>query len=71
MAVDFFLWGFIKDYVYQPPLPAHHQELNDWIIVAIVIVNQACCSEYVAGISDVSLVVVVLKRYNQSMFTKT
>ena len=28
---DFFLWGFVKDKVYVPPLPANLPELRDWI----------------------------------------
>jgi hypothetical protein len=31
MLMDFFLWGFIKDHVYQPPLPTHLQALKDKI----------------------------------------
>jgi hypothetical protein len=32
--MDFLLWGFIKDHIYQPPLPTHHVELKDNITAA-------------------------------------
>jgi hypothetical protein len=35
MLIRLFLWGFIKDQVYQPPLPTHLQELKDRITAAI------------------------------------
>jgi hypothetical protein len=30
-SCDFFLWGFVKDSVYVPPLPTPYQELRDRI----------------------------------------
>ncbi|GBN07897.1 hypothetical protein AVEN_274584-1 [Araneus ventricosus] len=32
---DFFLWGFIKDKVYVPPLPTTFCELKQWISAAV------------------------------------
>jgi hypothetical protein len=32
---DFFLWGFIKDSVYVPPLTMSLKELHDWITHAL------------------------------------
>ena len=31
---DFFLWGYVKDHVYVPPLPASIPELKVWIRTA-------------------------------------
>jgi hypothetical protein len=31
----FFLWVFVKDSVYVPPLPTPIQELRDWITCAL------------------------------------
>ena len=36
---DFFLWGFLKDKVYVPPLPANLPELRDRIRKAVVAVT--------------------------------
>jgi hypothetical protein len=33
------LWGFIKDHVYQPPLPTHLQELKGAITAATTTVT--------------------------------
>jgi hypothetical protein len=32
---DSFLWGFVKDSIYVPPLPMPIQELHDWITHAL------------------------------------
>jgi hypothetical protein len=32
---DFFLWGFVKDSVYVPPLPTSIHEIRDWITHAL------------------------------------
>jgi hypothetical protein len=32
---DFFVWGYVKDQVYVPPLPASIPELKVWIRTAI------------------------------------
>lgn len=37
---DFFFWGFVKDTVYVPPLPANLQELRDRITAAVALVNR-------------------------------
>jgi hypothetical protein len=34
-AYNFFLWGFVKNSVYGPPLPTRIQELRDWITHAL------------------------------------
>ena len=36
---DFFLWGYVKDRVYVPPLPADVEELKNRITVAIQTVS--------------------------------
>jgi hypothetical protein len=37
---DFFLWGYIKDVVYVPPLPNDIQELRQRIIAAVATINR-------------------------------
>jgi hypothetical protein len=36
---DFFLWGYVKDVVYVPPLPNDLQELRQRIIAAVATIN--------------------------------
>jgi hypothetical protein len=38
---DFFLWGFVKDSVYVPPLPTPILELRDWIMHALQAITAA------------------------------
>jgi hypothetical protein len=38
-SLDFFLWGFIKDHVHQPPLLIHLQELKNRITEVTAIVT--------------------------------
>jgi len=35
---DFFLWGFVKDPVFVPPLPAYLQDLRNRITAAVALV---------------------------------
>ena len=35
---EFFLWGFVKDKIYVPSLPANLSELRDWIREAVAAV---------------------------------
>ena len=37
---DFFLWGFVKDTVFVPPLPANLQDLRDLITAAVSLVDR-------------------------------
>jgi hypothetical protein len=37
--MDFSFWGFVKDNVYIPPMPADLQEVRDWIVNAIALVH--------------------------------
>jgi hypothetical protein len=37
---DFFLWGYVKDVVYVPPLPNDLQELRQRIIAAVTTINR-------------------------------
>jgi hypothetical protein len=46
---DFFLWGFIKDSVYVPPLPMSIHELRDWITHAL----QAITADMLHQVRDV------------------
>jgi hypothetical protein len=32
---DFFLWGYVKDRVYEPPIPATMDELQECITAAV------------------------------------
>ena len=36
---DLFLWGFVKDTVFVPPLPANLQDLRNRITAAVVVVD--------------------------------
>jgi len=36
---DFFLWGFVKDTVFVPPLPANLQDLRNRITAAVALVD--------------------------------
>lgn len=35
MLTDFYLWGFVKDHIYQPPLPRHVVEQKAIINAAV------------------------------------
>ena len=35
MLYDFFLWGYVKDRVFVPPLPRDLADLKVWIIAAV------------------------------------
>jgi hypothetical protein len=35
MLCDFFLWGYVKDLVFIPPLPCDLADLKAWIIAAV------------------------------------
>jgi len=37
---DFFLWGFVNDTVFVPPLPANLQDLRNRITAAVVLVDR-------------------------------
>ena len=37
---DFFLWGFVKDAVFVPPLPANLQDLRNRITAAMALVDR-------------------------------
>ena len=37
---DFFLWVFVKDTVFVPPLPANHQDLRNRITAAVALVDR-------------------------------
>jgi hypothetical protein len=37
---DFFLWGYVKDTVYRPPLPHDLQELRQRIIIAVTAIEE-------------------------------
>jgi len=37
---DFFLWGFVKDTVFVPPLPPKLQDLRDRITTAVALVDR-------------------------------
>ena len=37
---DFFLWGFVKDTVFVPPLPADLQDLRNPITAAVALVDR-------------------------------
>ena len=37
---DFFLWGFVKDTVFVPPVPANLQELRDRITTAVALIDR-------------------------------
>ena len=39
-ACDFFLWGFVKDTVFVPPLPANLQDLCNRITAAVALVDR-------------------------------
>ncbi|GBN25192.1 hypothetical protein AVEN_20841-1 [Araneus ventricosus] len=43
---DFFLWGFIKDYFYVPPLPAILTELKIRMIAAVEAVDADCLQKF-------------------------
>ena len=36
---DFYLWGFVKDTVFVPPVPANLQELRDRITAAVALID--------------------------------
>ena len=36
---DFFLWGFVKDTVFVPPVPTNLQELHDPITAAVALID--------------------------------
>ena len=36
---DFFLWGFVKDTVFVPSVPANFQELHDRITEAVALID--------------------------------
>jgi hypothetical protein len=38
--IDFFFWGFVKDTVFVPPLPANLRDLHNRITAAIALVNR-------------------------------
>jgi hypothetical protein len=37
---DFFLWGYVSDTVYRPPLPHDLQELRQRIITAVTAIEE-------------------------------
>jgi hypothetical protein len=37
---DFFFWGFVKDTVFVPPLPANLRDLRNRITAAVALVNR-------------------------------
>ena len=37
---DFFVWGFVKDTVFVPPLPAYLQDLRNRITAAVALVDR-------------------------------
>ena len=37
---DFFLWGFVKDTVFVPPVPANLQKLHDCITTAVALIDR-------------------------------
>ena len=37
---DFFLWGFVKDTAFVPPLPANLQDLRNRITAAVALVDR-------------------------------
>ena len=37
---DFFFWGFVKDTVFVPPLPANLQDLSNRIAAAVALVDR-------------------------------
>ena len=37
---DFFLWGFVKDTVFVPPLPANLEDLRNRITAAVTLVDR-------------------------------
>jgi hypothetical protein len=37
---EFFLWWYVKDTVYRPPLPPEHQELRQLIITAVTAIEE-------------------------------
>jgi len=37
---EFFLWGFVKDTVFVPPLPANLQDLRNRITAAVALVDR-------------------------------
>ena len=37
---DFFFWGFVKDTVFVPPLPANLQDLHNHITAAVALVDR-------------------------------
>jgi len=39
-AYDFFLWGFVQDTVFVPPLPANLQDLCNLITAAVALVDR-------------------------------
>jgi len=43
---DFFLWGYVKDQVYVPPLPASIPELKERIRTAIEIITVTCYKQF-------------------------
>ncbi|PNF27171.1 hypothetical protein B7P43_G07842 [Cryptotermes secundus] len=56
---DFFLWGFVKDNIYVPPLPTSIHELHDWITHALQAITadmlhcvDVCCVTQGAHIED-------------------
>jgi len=39
-SCDFFLWGFVKDALFVPPLPANLQDLRNRITAAVALVDR-------------------------------
>ena len=37
---DFYLWGFVKDTVFVPPVPDNLQELHDLITTALALIDR-------------------------------
>jgi hypothetical protein len=42
---DFFLWGYVKDAIYRPPLPRDLQELRQRIITAVTAIQEELLEE--------------------------
>jgi hypothetical protein len=36
---DYFLWGYVKDVIYVPPLPNDLQEFRQYIVAAVTTIN--------------------------------
>ena len=39
-SCDFLLWGFVKDTIFVPPVPANLQELRDRITAAVALIDR-------------------------------